>query len=284
MNAPHTVRQTASPAPCALRLTADGLTADGQRIDIATAVARCSAAGRVDLCITDDAPGVVYVDLATALARAGLSVAALRNGRGRKAAPHRYTREGRTILRDGVPIVDIVRVDLGNQQYAIKPHETDVLSQQIVDLLNGVPRRRQSAGDDAWSAKEATARGARERIQRDEMAKVDRRFRTARRKLDREIAAISAGDTSAEQRDLAFRARRRLEQIQQEMLAYDRDRAAELDREVSAVIEELRRAVNEDGPRARRGLLDAELAANDEALRAERIAREETYGWMRPNR
>lgn len=49
----------------------------------------------------------------------------------------RYTIEGRTILRDGVAVVEIARVDLGDQRYAISPHEADVLAEQIVRLLNG---------------------------------------------------------------------------------------------------------------------------------------------------
>ncbi len=266
--------------PYSVRLDASGVSAAGIPVDIPTAVMCGKAVGRIHLVVTAEAPGSVYKDLITALREAGLVAAARRNARKRRAVETRYTREGRTILRDGEPIVRIERVDLGDQRYAISPHETDLLSHQIVDLLNGAPRRRQSLANDAWLAKEAAARVARERTQRADMAKVDKRFRTARRKAEREIAAISAGDTTAEQRDRAFRARRRLEQIQQEMVAYDRDRAAELDREVSAVIDDLRRAINEDGPRARRAILDAELAANREALHAERVAREETYGWM----
>ena len=57
-----------------------------------------------------------------------------RNGR---SGAKRYTREGRTILRDGVAAIEIVRVDLGDQRYAISPHETDLLTKQIVRLLNG---------------------------------------------------------------------------------------------------------------------------------------------------
>jgi len=67
-----------------------------------------------------------------------------RNGR----SPHRgkrYAREGRTILRDGVAVVHVERVDLGDQRYAISPHETDVLTQEIVGLLNGRRPRRQTA-------------------------------------------------------------------------------------------------------------------------------------------
>jgi hypothetical protein len=56
-----------------------------------------------------------------------------RNARGAR----RWSREGRTLLRDGVAAFQIVRVDLGDQRYAITPHETDVLAEQLVRLLNG---------------------------------------------------------------------------------------------------------------------------------------------------
>ncbi len=56
-----------------------------------------------------------------------------RNARGSR----RWSREGRTLLRDGVATFQIVRVDLGDQRYAMSPHETDVLAEQIVRLLNG---------------------------------------------------------------------------------------------------------------------------------------------------
>lgn len=48
----------------------------------------------------------------------------------------RYTREGRTILRDGEAILQIERVDLGNERYAISPHHADLLAQRIVVLFN----------------------------------------------------------------------------------------------------------------------------------------------------
>lgn len=51
-------------------------------------------------------------------------------------ATRRYTREGRTILRDGEAIVRIDRVDLGNERYAVSPHEADQLSERVVRLLN----------------------------------------------------------------------------------------------------------------------------------------------------
>lgn len=43
---------------------------------------------------------------------------------------------GRTIVRDGEAIVRLERVDLGNERYALSPHETDKLTQRIVRLLN----------------------------------------------------------------------------------------------------------------------------------------------------
>ena len=48
----------------------------------------------------------------------------------------RYTREGRTILRDGTPIVHVDRIDLGDQRYAISPHDADRLTHRMVHLLN----------------------------------------------------------------------------------------------------------------------------------------------------
>lgn len=48
----------------------------------------------------------------------------------------KFAREGRTILRDGTPAIRIERVDLGDQRFAISPHETDVLTERIVRLLN----------------------------------------------------------------------------------------------------------------------------------------------------
>src|SRR5688500_3725348 len=55
---------------CALRLDASGLTADGSRVDVAGAVARCKAAGRAELVLSKDAPAAVYSELGGALAAA----------------------------------------------------------------------------------------------------------------------------------------------------------------------------------------------------------------------
>ncbi len=60
-----------------------------------------------------------------------------RNVRPRGArGSQRFTREGRTILRGGEPIVRVERVDLGDQRYALSPHHADLLTERIVRLLN----------------------------------------------------------------------------------------------------------------------------------------------------
>jgi hypothetical protein len=48
----------------------------------------------------------------------------------------RFSLEGRTISRDGEPILHLERVDLGDARYAISPHHADLLAQRIVRLLN----------------------------------------------------------------------------------------------------------------------------------------------------
>ena len=63
-----------SNAPCSLRLDASGLTADGEKVDVATAVARCKKSGTAKLALAADAPAAVYVELNGALARAGVPV------------------------------------------------------------------------------------------------------------------------------------------------------------------------------------------------------------------
>jgi hypothetical protein len=142
---------TATGAPagaCTLRLDASGLTADGTPLDLAAAVARCQAAGRADIIVTADAPGAVLLDLTTALSEASVPIATRRNAGGRRSAARgrpRYALEGgRRILRDGIPIVDVARVDRGDHRFGITPHEADVLVRQIVDLLNGGAARRQA--------------------------------------------------------------------------------------------------------------------------------------------
>jgi hypothetical protein len=71
--APAASASTTSGA-CALRLDASGLTADGARIDIPGAVARCKVSGRADLIFASDGPAQVYLDLNRALAGAGVAV------------------------------------------------------------------------------------------------------------------------------------------------------------------------------------------------------------------
>src|SRR5262249_45359182 len=134
------------PSPCMLRLDAKGLTANGAAIDIEAAVTKCQAAGRADLVVADDAPSAAIAELTTALHAAGIVIDQRRNGRApgrarRQARRTRYAREGRTVLRDGVAVVRLERVDLGEQRFAITPHEADVLAQRILDLLNGRRKR-----------------------------------------------------------------------------------------------------------------------------------------------
>lgn len=137
-------------APCSLRLDANGLTADGAAIDVPTAVAKCQAAGRADLVIGDDAPSTVSAELSAAFGTAGILINQRRNA-GAPRRPRRgarrahFAREGRTILRDGQAVLHLERVDLGDGRFALTPHETDVLAQRVVDLLNRTGARRQAA-------------------------------------------------------------------------------------------------------------------------------------------
>lgn len=73
-----------TPAPCALRLDASGLSADGQAIDVKAAVARCQAVGRANLTIAGTAPGTVYADLVAAFGAAGITIQKHRNARPRR--------------------------------------------------------------------------------------------------------------------------------------------------------------------------------------------------------
>jgi hypothetical protein len=57
-----------------LRLDADGLTAEGHSVDVASAVARCKEAGRAQIFLGKDGPASVYVELCRALAGAGVPV------------------------------------------------------------------------------------------------------------------------------------------------------------------------------------------------------------------
>ena len=56
--------------------------------------------------------------------------------RGTARRMKRFTREGRTILRDGEAILYLERVDLGDQRYATSPHEADRIADRIISLFN----------------------------------------------------------------------------------------------------------------------------------------------------
>lgn len=155
--APTTTATAAqNPAPCAIRLDAAGLTANGVLVDVPSVVARCQNAGAAELTLAGDAPTAAYLELAAALQRAGITLRlaprrnarSVRGGRGRP----RYTREGRRILRDGEPVFQLDRIDLGDQRYAISPHEADALAQRLVDLLNGSRRARRQSSASATDA------------------------------------------------------------------------------------------------------------------------------------
>jgi hypothetical protein len=62
------------PGPCSLKLDKSGLTVDGERTDISTAVERCKTAGKVEWALMPDAPSAVVVELSKALAAAKLPV------------------------------------------------------------------------------------------------------------------------------------------------------------------------------------------------------------------
>lgn len=58
--------------PCELALDAAGLALDGERVDLATAVARCRARGAARITLATDAPAAIHVRLVGALAAAGV--------------------------------------------------------------------------------------------------------------------------------------------------------------------------------------------------------------------
>ncbi|MBZ0233855.1 MAG: hypothetical protein K8M05_16115 [Deltaproteobacteria bacterium] len=60
--------------PCSLKVDKSGLMADGESVDIATAVERCKAAGKVEWIVLPDAPSAIVVELANALSAAKLPV------------------------------------------------------------------------------------------------------------------------------------------------------------------------------------------------------------------
>jgi hypothetical protein len=59
---------------CSLKLDRTGLTANGEKIDVVSAVARCKQAGAARLALASDAPAAVYLELNEALRRAGVVV------------------------------------------------------------------------------------------------------------------------------------------------------------------------------------------------------------------
>lgn len=60
------------PGPCSLKVDKTGLTADGERVDVATAVERCKTAGAVEWALMPDAPSAIVVELSKALHAAKL--------------------------------------------------------------------------------------------------------------------------------------------------------------------------------------------------------------------
>ncbi len=59
--------------PCALKLDATGLTLDGERVDVPTAVSRCKANGRgAQIAYASNGPAAVYMELTAALGKAGV--------------------------------------------------------------------------------------------------------------------------------------------------------------------------------------------------------------------
>lgn len=59
-------------APCTLKLDASGLTIDGARTDVPSAVARCKANGKAELALSSDAPAAIHAQLTSALFAAGV--------------------------------------------------------------------------------------------------------------------------------------------------------------------------------------------------------------------
>ena len=71
-DAPTLVPAQPATAPCSLKLDRSGLTANGETVDVAGAVARCKEAGAARLALAGDAPAAVYLELNEALRRAGV--------------------------------------------------------------------------------------------------------------------------------------------------------------------------------------------------------------------
>ena len=123
---------------CVVRIEPMGLTVDGAGVDLAEAVRRCKAAGHAAVSVAPNAPASLYAKLMAALGADNIPTT--RNGRrrprGASRGAERYTREGRTILRDRQPILYVDRVDLGDARYAISPYHADLLTERMVRLLN----------------------------------------------------------------------------------------------------------------------------------------------------
>lgn len=58
--------------PCSVKLDKAGLTVEGEKVDITTAVARCKLAGKAELAVAPDAPLAVNRELYGALLAAGV--------------------------------------------------------------------------------------------------------------------------------------------------------------------------------------------------------------------
>jgi hypothetical protein len=143
LSSPSTTSPSAQPtAPalrtCIVRIEPTALTVDGARVDLAEAIRSCKAAGHAAVSVAPNAPASLYARLIAALGAANIPTT--RNGRSRpresSRASERYTHEGRTILRDGEPILYVDRVDLGDARYAISPYHADLLTGRMVRLLN----------------------------------------------------------------------------------------------------------------------------------------------------
>lgn len=58
--------------PCSLKLDKDGLTIEGEKVDVPTAVARCKLAGKAELAVAPTAPLAVHRELYGALLAASV--------------------------------------------------------------------------------------------------------------------------------------------------------------------------------------------------------------------
>ncbi len=77
---PPSAAPPSKPWPCSLKLDGSGLTANGQRVDVSTAVARCKATGRAELLVAGDAPAAIEAQLAAELWRAEVPLAIKKAG------------------------------------------------------------------------------------------------------------------------------------------------------------------------------------------------------------